>query len=91
MRNEKWKQVFIETFDGQVLGIQSQLYLTTVSNRAILEVCQKQGWYWIDDYTGIALTNDSLVMRVHPVIRQYECWYDKMWKKFTKNWVHLLK
>lgn len=23
--------------------------------------------------------------------RYEECWYDKAWKKFTKNWVHFFK
>lgn len=92
MRIKHWKQVFIEDENGNVLAIESQQYPVGASNYDILSLRDKEGWNWINTHsTWPAKTNGKLYMRVHFMYEVYERWYEKAWKKFTKNWVHFFK
>lgn len=91
MRIKRWKQVCIETPDGKLLAIESQEYPIEAQDRHILELRDKVGWLWDYDWHGHCKTNNSEVMRVRIFTQEYECWYDRAWKKFTKNWVHFFK
>lgn len=91
MRIKRWKQVCIETSDGKLLAIEAQEYPVEASDRDILYLRDKAGWWWTYDWHGHGKTNDSEVMRVRIFTREYESWYDIAWRKFTKNWVHFFK
>lgn len=80
MKVKRWKQVFIETFDGKVKAIEAQQYPLEAKNFDILSLRDKDGWYWYNDYTGWAKTNDSYVMRVHIMCDKQETWIDKIKK-----------
>jgi uncharacterized protein YfaT (DUF1175 family) len=88
MRVEKWKQIFIETPDGQVIAIEEQRHLYEIDNLTILQLRDKPGWWWIEDCTGLVKTNGQEVMRVHVLYHRHENWYDKLKKKIQNKKVH---
>lgn len=91
MRTKAWKQVCIETMDGQLIAIEHQRYLLSAHNYDILDLRMKPGWWWITDWQGYAKTNNTEVMRVRVFYEKEEQWYDILWKYITKNWVHRLR
>lgn len=91
MRVKRWKQVFIETYDGQILAIEHQKYPPEASDFNILYLRDKPGWWWIDSHNGYAKANGQEVMRVHYMYQRIETWRDKIWRRITKNWVHRLR
>ncbi len=91
MRAKAYKRVCVEYPHGEVIGIIDQKYPVEAQNRHILDLHTKEGWYWCDDYTGWALTNSTIVMRVHVCYEYYETMWDKLKAHATKNWVHFFK
>lgn len=85
MRVKRWKQICIETFDGQILAIESSEYPIQASDKQILELRDmRMNWWWaMGDYHGWARTNGRHVMRVEVFTKRYDSWYDKLWKKIT--------
>ena len=70
----KWKQVCLETYDGQFLGIETQEYPIEAHDRHILELRLKPGWYWM----GNGITDTNVVKRVRIMYETQETFWDKI-------------
>lgn len=74
----KWKQVCLETYDGQFLGIETQEYPVEAQNHYILELRLRPGWFFIDDWQGYAIANNNEVKRVRVFYETKETFWDKI-------------
>ena len=91
MRKIPYKRVCVEFPHGELIGIVSQKYPIEANDRYILDLHIKDGWRWADDYTGWALTNGLIFMRVQVCYDWHETTWDKIKRNITKNWIHSFK
>lgn len=74
----KWKQVYLETYDGQILGIETQKYPVEAQDRHILELRLRPGWFWVEDWHGHSIANGTEVKRVRKMYETRETFWDKV-------------